>query len=435
VVICQFRSDHDLEILKVFNSMPNGLLFSHPTGSANARAALAGLTEAGLLEKFCTTIAAYPGNVWGRLAQTRLGREFERRRYEDHLASKTLQHPWRELGRMLATRLRMSSLIRHETGTFCIDAIYRAQDRLAAGFLRSYPRNFSGVYTFEDGALETLAAARELGLAGIYELPIGYWRSARELLKPEFDRMPNWSATLTGFKDSDAKLARKDAELARATKIILASSFTAHTLKSYQGKLAPTFVVPYGFPDVRPDNNTPAKSRNHSSPLRLLYVGSLSQRKGIGDVFAAVNQLQSAVTLTVIGNKVTTDCPALDRELAKHRWIPSLAHDKVLEQMRAHDVLVFPSLFEGFGLVITEAMSQGMPVVTTERTAGPDFINHGENGWLIKAGSTSELTQQLEALVRDRRSVDDAGQCARQTAATRPWSVYGLELANAVTAS
>ena len=129
------------------------------------------------------------------------------------------------------------------------------------------------------------------------------------------------------------------------------------------------------------------------------------------------------------------DCPALDRELAKHRWIPSLPHDKVLAEMRAHDVLVFPSLFEGFGLVITEAMSQGLPVVTTERTAGPDFIKHGENGWLIKAGSTSGLTRQLEVLVRDRQPVDDAGQRARETAAARPWSVYGSELAMAVTAS
>ena len=52
--------------------------------------------------------------------------------------------------------------------------------------------------------------------------------------------------------------------------------------------------------------------------------------------------------------------------------------------MREHDVFVFPSLFEGFGLVITESMSQGTPVITTDRTAGPDLIKNDENGWLLK---------------------------------------------------
>ncbi len=412
--------------------MSNGLLFSHPTGNANVRAALTGLFEAGLLEKFCTTLAAYPGNIWGWLGKSRPGRQLQRRKYDGRLRSRTVQHPWRELGRMLATSLKLSKLVRHETGAFSIDAVYHEQDRVAARYLRKNPRAFTGVYAYEDGALETLTVAKELGLTGIYELPIGYWRSARELLQGEFARMPEWSNTLTGFNDSGAKLARKDAELAQANKIIVASTFTANTLKSYPGKLAPHVVVPYGFPAVS-ERSRPALPRPGKSPLRLLFVGSLSQRKGIADLFAAVNHLKPAVALTVIGNKVTEDCPALDRELSRHKWIPSLPHERVLKEMRSHDVLVFPSLFEGFGLVITEAMSQGLPVITTERTAGPDLIRHGENGWLIKAGSTEQLVQQLEVLIKNPEAVDAAGVLARRTAAGRPWAVYGAELALAVT--
>src|ERR1019366_8431168 len=98
------------------------------------------------------------------------------------------------------------------------------------------------VYAYEDGALETLTTAREQGLSGIYDLPIGYWRTARKLLAGEFERMPEWASTLTGFKDSKRKLSRKDAELAKATKIVVASSFTAHTLKDYTGSLAAPIV-------------------------------------------------------------------------------------------------------------------------------------------------------------------------------------------------
>jgi glycosyltransferase involved in cell wall biosynthesis len=413
--------------------MTSRLLFSHPTGNANVRAALAGLHEAGLLQEFHTTIAAYPGNVWDRLGRTSWGREFQRRTFDERLQPLTVQHPFRELGRVGASRLKISRLTRHETGVFCIDAVYQAQDRLVARQLRKTPQKFPGVYAFEDGALASLTAARELGLSGIYDLPIGYWRTARKLLAGEFARMPEWASTLTGFKDSPEKLARKDAELAAAKKIIVASSFTASTLKEYPGQLPVPVIVPYGFPPVATESGRAARGPvTKENPLRLLFVGSLSQRKGIADLFAAVNILGDAVSLTVIGNKVTADCPALDKELTKHRWIPSLPHAQILDEMRAHDVFVFPSLFEGFGLVITEAMSQGTPVITTERTAGPDLITHGENGWLIKAGSTEALVQQLEALVKNTEAVQAVGTQARRTAAARPWSVYGSELAGAI---
>ncbi|MGA2870048.1 MAG: glycosyltransferase family 4 protein [Verrucomicrobiota bacterium] len=416
--------------------MFNRLLFSHPTGNANVRAALTGLFEAGILKEFQTTIASYPGNLCGMLGKSQWGREFQRRQFDQRLCSSTRQHPFREIGRMVATRLNLHRLVRHETGIFCIDAVYRAQDRFTARRLRGAPEAFTGVYAYEDGALETLTAAEEHGLSGIYELPIGYWRAARNVLQGEFKRMPEWASTLTGFKDSTEKLSRKDAELAKAGKIVVASSFTAFTLKDYPGKLAPPIVVPYGFPAV---SSEPERSLRglvtNQQPLRLLFVGGLSQRKGIADLFAAVKILKTKVSLTVIGNKVTTDCPALDHELARHRWITSLPHDGILEEMRSHDVFVFPSLFEGFGLVITEAMSQGLPVVTTERTAGPDLIKHGENGWLIKAGSTEDLVQELEKLVENPKLVRAAGILARRTAATRPWSVYGRELAHAITTS
>jgi glycosyltransferase involved in cell wall biosynthesis len=362
-----------------------GLLFSHPTGNAVARAALSCLFEAGILREFHTSVASYPGNVWEALGKSSWGKEFKRREFDLRFQSLTVQHPFRELGRMLSTRIKCGGLARHETGPFCIDAVYRAQDRMTALRLRKRPQLFTGAYVFEDGAINTLTVAKEQGLLGVYELPIGYWRTARKLLKGEFERHPEWHNTLTGFKDSRDKLDRKDAELASASKVIVASTFTAGTLKDYPGQPVPHAVVTFGFPAVCPESERLRGRVNREKRLRLLFVGSLSQRKGIADLFAAANILSGVVSLTVIGNKVTEDCPALDRELKKHRWVPTLPHQRILEEMRAHDILVFPSLFEGFGLVITEAMSQGTPVITTERTAGPD-LHHPRPKWLVDQG-------------------------------------------------
>jgi len=198
-------------------------------------------------------------------------------------------------------------------------------------------------------------------------------------------------------------------------------------LENYPGQLAPVKVIPYGFPPV--NYNREYEKISKGRPLKLLFVGGLSQRKGIANLFSAVEKLKNHVELTVIGHKPNNNCPALNEALSKHHWIDSLSHAAILKKMQEHDVFVFPSLFEGFGLVITEAMSQGTPVITTDRTAGPDLIDHEQNGWLIEAGSTEAIQQSIEQILYNPKLVELAGRAALKTASERPWSVYGNELA------
>jgi glycosyltransferase involved in cell wall biosynthesis len=194
--------------------------------------------------------------------------------------------------------------------------------------------------------------------------------------------------------------------------------------------LAPIEVIPYGFPPTGGIRQYAKISQNR--PLKLLFVGGLSQRKGIANLFSAVEKLKGHVELTVIGHKPKNNCPALNEALSKHRWINSLPHAEILKKMREHDVLLFPSLFEGFGLVITEAMSQGTPVITTERTAGPDLIEHGQNGWITEAGSTGALQESIEEILRHPQLIEQVGNEAMKTASTRPWNLYGHELSKAL---
>ncbi|AWM34215.1 glycosyltransferase family 4 protein [Hymenobacter nivis] len=410
--------------------MTGKLIFSHPTGNANVRAAAAGLEQSGQLAAFHTAIAAFPGSLLDRLGAAGPLAELRRRGFEAALAPLTHTWPWREAGRLLASRTGLASLTRPEVGPFSVDAVYQSLDRRVAGSLANAARQgATGVYAYEDGAAGAFQAAKGLGLTCFYDLPIGYWRAARRLLAPERERWPAWAPTLEGFGDSDAKLARKDEELRLADRIFVASKFTANTLCDYSGPLAPIEVIPYGFPAVGEPRTYSAPT---GRPLKLLFVGSLSQRKGVANLFAAVAALAPHVELTVVGHKAGGPCPALDAALALHHWIPSLPHAEVLRLMRAHDVLAFPSLFEGFGLVISEAMSQGTPVITTDRTAGPDLIEHGHSGWLVEAGSTDALQAALANLLHQPAAVAQAGRAAQEAARRRPWAAYGQELAAAL---
>lgn len=403
-----------------------GIVLSHPTGNAFLRVLAKSLKDSGLLHTFFTTVACFSGTVLYNLSRWGPVSEIRRRSFDESLRFYTRTWPWLEIGRMLSGKIRWSKLTEHEKGLLCVDAIYRNLDeRVARSLMKLDDGCVEGVYAYEDGAYATFLQAKKLNLCCLYDLPIGYWRSARRLLQDEYTKNPDWSATLPGLQDSESKLEKKDDELRLANHIFVASSFTKETLLDYPDRLSPVSVIPYGFPPVSESKTyLPHKGR----ALRLLFIGGLSQRKGISYLFEAVDNLGSKVELTVVGRKVVQNCFALNAALAKHTWIPSLSHNDILQLMRTHDILVFPSLFEGFGLVITEAMSQGTPVITTNRTAGVDLITHGKNGWIVDAGSAIALEKQIEEILIQPNLIQLNGKAARETARNRPWSVYGKEM-------
>ena len=403
------------------------ILLSHPTGNANVRHAALGLARAGLLAEFHTCLAIDPAAAWLRLLPASWAGQLRRRAVPEEVRRLARSRPLRELVRLGAARGSPGGrLTRHETGAFCVDAVYRDLDRACARRIRR--GRLGGVYAYEDGAAATFAAARERGLATFYDQPIGYWRAARRILTEEAEREPEWAATIVGNRDSAAKTARKDEELRLADVVFAATSFTKATLAAHPGFSAPVHVVPYGAPPAALDApREPYAAAGR--PLRVLYVGSLGQRKGLSYLFAAAALAGRSITLTVVGTKPADRCPALERALAPHRWIPSLPHAKVLELMRASDVLVFPSLFEGFGLVILEAMAQGVPVITTPHTAGPDIIADGIDGFIVPIRDAAAIAARLEELHRDRERLAAVGEAARATAARFTWSAYETSLA------
>lgn len=403
----------------------------HLTGNANVKAVAYGLAEADLLASFYVSIAVFPGSLIDKFASYVPFAETKRRGFDQVISPFTKMWPWLEMGRITASKLGLSSLTDRNNAPFHIDSVCKNFDKYVATKLKKVNRGkVKAVYSYEDIAAFAFSEAKRQGITCLYDLPIGYWRAAQRLLRVEMERWPDWILTIPGMTDSTSKLMRKDEELALADQIFVASSFTAQTLKEFPGSLAPVHIIPYGFPTVNKMTRNYITA-NNKRRLKLLFVGSLTQRKGIADLFAVVKEFKNYVELTLVGTKTNT-CFALENALKEHSWIESLPHNEILQLMRESDVLVFPSLFEGFGLVITEAMSQGTPVITTERTAGPDLINHNQNGWLIEAGSTTALQGAIEKLILNKNLISENGREATETAKKRPWSVYGSDLAEEI---
>ena len=401
------------------------ILFSHPLSTAFTREAALALEEAGLLAEVRTCLHWTPGGWADRVLPGSLAKELGRRSYPAAVRAKVRTTPWREAGRLLAARVpRLGGLTRHETGVCSVDQVFHELDRVTARRVGELAAGggLSGVYAYEDGALATFRAAKAAGAKTVYDLPIGHWRAAQRIFAEEAEREPEWAATLVGRDDSAEKLRRKDEEIGAADVVVVASSFTRQTLEEAPTLRGAVRVVPYGAPPVAPEGAR--TERKAGGALRVMFAGSLGQRKGLSYLLEAVAGLGRHVELTLLGLPTARGCGPLDAALRAHRWVPSLPHAGVLEEMGRQDVLVFPSLFEGFGLVLLEAMSRGTTVITTAHTAGPDVLTEGTDGFIVPVRSAAAIAEKLEGMVREPERVRAMGEAARRKAAACSWEAY-----------
>ena len=75
--------------------------------------------------------------------------------------------------------------------------------------------------------------------------------------------------------------------------------------------------------------------------------------------------------------------PRVDEACRRWRWFETLPHSQVLDVMMESDVLVLPSLGEGFGLVVTEALACGLPVIVTPNVGASDLVRDGQEGFVV----------------------------------------------------
>ena len=165
-----------------------------------------------------------------------------------------------------------------------------------------------------------------------------------------------------------------------------------------------------------------------NEPLRLFFAGILGPRKGIHSLFAALSKLPAKhYHLTLAGRWQ----PGFREWLSKryplqYEWLGQIAHEQVYDVCRGSHIFVFPSLAEGFGLVIL--MASGIPVLTTDHTAGPELIDHDVDGWIIPAGDTEALECTLHDALEHRNRLPEMGRAARRKASTFSWQSYRQRL-------
>lgn len=207
------------------------------------------------------------------------------------------------------------------------------------------------------------------------------------------------------------------AMLRRAAVVTAVSRFTAGLVRREWGNRARRLTVIHNGVDTA--RFRPASAPAHEG-VRILFAGNPLRRKGFHYLAELAASLPPGVTL-----HYTTGMRAHTRRAGTPglHALPAVPHEQMPALYQAHDILLFPTLREGFGLVAAEAMACGLPVVATDCSALPELVVHGKGGFLFAPGDVAGMREQVLRLARDAALRADMGAFNR----ARIEAEFGLE--------
>ena len=405
--------------------MSEGVLLSHPHAAVFATANARALREAGMLRAYVTGLTAADDSISGRLLRiaSRYQRSLSNRLISGvgnrHLHSQVIV----EASARAAARLAQTVSSRQKA----YDYVFPLHD--AATAMRPWPAEIGAVYAYEDAALATFSAARRRGLVRLWDLPIPHWRTLERMWINEATRWPHAMGNGPPI-EPEWKKNRKDRELDLADAVFVASRHTRESLDVTDCK-KPIFIVPYGFPVEQ----FAQKAKPNDGPFTVLSVGTHDLRKGTPYLLEAWKQARlKDARLRLVGpmhlNKEFLDGYAGLFEHVSH--IPRA--DLEAEYQRA-DVLAFPTLGDGFGMVMQEAMCCGTPVITTRSSGGPECMPGNRGGWLTRERNIDDLVDRLREAAGERDKTHGVGREAAAIAKTWTWGDAGAAFVSKIRAA
>jgi glycosyltransferase involved in cell wall biosynthesis len=258
--------------------------------------------------------------------------------------------------------------------------------------------------------------------------------SIRRILTEELNANPDCAESLQ--QEWELSLPEEDfqhlvRETAMASHILAASSFTRETLVENGIPRSSISVVPYGVDTNRfiPDARRRAAA---GAKLQLLFVGRINQRKGIKYLLEALRMLNTGeVHLTVCGRVV--DGLELFRSFAGQVEVrPSVSPAELVVAYQSADMFVFPSVAEGFAQVLLESLSSGLPILSTTRTAAPDLIEEGKQGFIVEPCRADLIAERIDWALSHRDAVAEMGRQARFQAEQFTWQRFRSGVVEAV---
>lgn len=221
-------------------------------------------------------------------------------------------------------------------------------------------------------------------------------------------------------------IAREEREYASADLILVPSRFVVNSFVERGTPRERLRMVPLGVdPELfRPTADVVEARRQRilsGAPLSVAYVGPLSPRKGLRDLVDIAGTLASSGFEFHCTGPVPADAGALVTELARHATVhPARPQRDLPATYAGADLFLFPTIEDGYGMVVSQAMAAALPILCTTNCCGSDIVTDDVTGWVLPARRSDLFIERLRwcADHRDRLAEMIADAYARFT----PWT-------------
>lgn len=408
------------------------VIVAHPQQQHSYRLATA-LEQAGMLEAYCTTVYHRPRTLTALVARVLppFWRKKATGRHCDSLPeNKVLQ--FSELGGLAVlfchnipfAKRWYWEMKRHVEDRFAkrvariaaeadADAVV-CYDGCSAVLFEEVKRVSPGTVTIAD-----MSAANALYLKALYEEDAA--------AKPEF------AESLHGWKRvwDPVDVARTKREIAATDAFLCGSEFVVRSLEFSGVDRFRCAVCHYGVDTEK----FPCRERGvkpKSEPLTFVYLGIVGEHKGVSYLFDAFEGVPSSKARLVCIGAVHIPDTIVERLPPNIELKGMVQHDEVSELLLTADVMLFPSLGDGFSLSIMEGFASGLPVVCSDNTGAADCVAEGENGFVVPTRDARALREKIEWFCDNRGRIPQMAACAKERVLDLTWDEYYRNAATAI---
>lgn len=169
-----------------------------------------------------------------------------------------------------------------------------------------------------------------------------------------------------------------------------------------------------------------------SNPFTVGFVGSMSKRKNVSQLISAIGKLVEEnlnIRLLLVGNiDDDFDQSVLDNRFTTYQ--PSVKETDLYKWYAKMHLFILPSLEDGFGMVVPQAMATGLPVVVSDEAGASELVVQERNGYIFSPGDFELCEQIIRKLYHDRNSAKKMGDSAANDVQNFTWSEYGKRYLN-----
>lgn len=217
-------------------------------------------------------------------------------------------------------------------------------------------------------------------------------------------------------------------EAQRADYIIAASTFSKRSYVSVGVPEDAIFVCPYG---IECSEYMYEKKKNRNL-LTFTFMGGTRQAKGLSyvlEAFSNLNSINSNTKLNIVGkDNLSNDIK--EKYSENIDYMGQQLHSRIPEILMQTDIVLFPSLSDGFGFAAAEGMAAGCPVIASENSGIADLIINQVNGFVIPVHSSKALYDKMLWFINHKDKLGEMSESACSLIKQMTWEKYDKSISD-----